>query len=229
MKNHYWIHTNLRLCCSWWQLHPIWWRHKWWLAHSFVQKTREADTHAKANGNAMYMEGTLCKGFWMPTLPHRLWKKSVPKIQFRFWKTKDCSKKDQHLTEQQRKECAFAHTYEDSWCLVCKMYSHLTNNCCSLKHLLHQDSTSPHLKCFSCLLHYTFFILLVGSILYCTKFVQAWDLIVTLVLSVPVYTASLYPKYPANFAAVFLHFKFSMMKCFSTFKNKGSLYMLSVY
>lgn len=55
--------------------------------------------------------------------------RKYPKIQFKYWKAKDCNKKEQHVTEQQRRECAFAHTYEDSWCLACKMYGHLTNNC----------------------------------------------------------------------------------------------------
>jgi hypothetical protein len=52
-----------------------------------------------------------------------------PHFRFKFMKTKECIKRDQHLTVEQKKWCLFAHDGEDSWCLKCKMYDHLTDNC----------------------------------------------------------------------------------------------------
>lgn len=48
---------------------------------------------------------------------------------FQFFKTKECNKKYLHTTAEQRKSCRFAHDREDSWCLACQMYGHLTANC----------------------------------------------------------------------------------------------------
>ena len=52
-----------------------------------------------------------------------------PRICFQYFKSQECRKKHQHVTALQRKSCAFAHVAEDSWCLACKMYGHLTNDC----------------------------------------------------------------------------------------------------
>lgn len=52
-----------------------------------------------------------------------------PRIRFSSLKTVECNNKDQHVTADQRKWCAFAHDDQDSWCLACKMYGHLTDNC----------------------------------------------------------------------------------------------------
>lgn len=53
----------------------------------------------------------------------------LPRIRFKFLKTRECNKKDVHNTAEKRKWCAFAHTAEDSWCLACKTYGHLKANC----------------------------------------------------------------------------------------------------
>lgn len=52
-----------------------------------------------------------------------------PNIQFQFFRTAECKKKHLHITAQQKKKCAFAHDSEDSWCLTCRRYGHLTNDC----------------------------------------------------------------------------------------------------
>lgn len=52
-----------------------------------------------------------------------------PKINFKYFKTRECNKLDEHTTEKRRKWCAFAHDGDDSWCLACRMYGHLTDNC----------------------------------------------------------------------------------------------------
>ena len=52
-----------------------------------------------------------------------------PKIKFQYYKSRICNKKEEHITEGQRKNCPFAHISDDSWCLDCRMYGHLTNNC----------------------------------------------------------------------------------------------------
>lgn len=52
-----------------------------------------------------------------------------PSVKFQYFKAKECDKKDEHVTAEQRKWCIFAHDSEDSWCLGCRMYGHLTNNC----------------------------------------------------------------------------------------------------
>ena len=52
-----------------------------------------------------------------------------PNLDFTVLKTRECSKKAQHITDEQKKLCTFAHTNEDSWCLICKTYGHLTENC----------------------------------------------------------------------------------------------------
>ena len=48
-----------------------------------------------------------------------------PKVNFRFWKTRMCSNTSQHKHET----CLFAHSSTDSWCLICRMYSHFTSEC----------------------------------------------------------------------------------------------------
>lgn len=53
----------------------------------------------------------------------------LPKNKLQFFKIKECSKKDQHVTPEQKRGCPFAHDNQDSWCLDCKMYGHLTENC----------------------------------------------------------------------------------------------------
>ncbi len=46
-----------------------------------------------------------------------------PRINFRYWKTKLCSKSvSSHKTDT----CTFAHGPGDSWCLACGAYGHLT-------------------------------------------------------------------------------------------------------
>ena len=52
-----------------------------------------------------------------------------PSVPLQYLKTKLCKKKEHHLTAEQRKMCAFAHVSEDSWCLSCKKYGHLTSDC----------------------------------------------------------------------------------------------------
>ena len=52
-----------------------------------------------------------------------------PKINFRYFKTRECNRLDEHTTEEQKKRCTFAHDSQDSWCLACRMYGHLTDNC----------------------------------------------------------------------------------------------------
>ena len=52
-----------------------------------------------------------------------------PMFRFKFLKTRECNKKEQHTTEELRKWCPFAHKNEDSWCLTCRMYGHLTDDC----------------------------------------------------------------------------------------------------
>ena len=52
-----------------------------------------------------------------------------PKILFKFFKTKECPKKDKHVTEEQQRWCRDAHNDNDSWCCKCKMYGHLTEKC----------------------------------------------------------------------------------------------------
>ena len=52
-----------------------------------------------------------------------------PSNNFKFWKTKICEKNTKHSTPDQQKWCPFAHNEEDSWCLRCKMYGHLTDDC----------------------------------------------------------------------------------------------------
>ena len=53
----------------------------------------------------------------------------LPKILFKYFKTRPCNKMELHKTAEQKRMCAFAHDSEDSWCLNCKMYSHLTSDC----------------------------------------------------------------------------------------------------
>ena len=53
----------------------------------------------------------------------------LPNIKFKYFKVRECNKLDQHTTEERRKWCAFAHDSKDSWCLSCKIYGHLTDNC----------------------------------------------------------------------------------------------------
>ena len=52
-----------------------------------------------------------------------------PKIPFKFLKTRECNKLDKHVTTEQQKRCSFAHVPSDSWCLKCRIYGHLTNDC----------------------------------------------------------------------------------------------------
>ena len=52
-----------------------------------------------------------------------------PTVQFKYFKAKECNKKMAHATEELRQWCTFAHDKSDSWCLSCKMYGHLTNDC----------------------------------------------------------------------------------------------------
>ncbi len=52
-----------------------------------------------------------------------------PQVLFKYWKTKLCNKLESHTSPELRKWCRYAHTSEDSWCLNCKMYGHLTNDC----------------------------------------------------------------------------------------------------
>jgi hypothetical protein len=53
----------------------------------------------------------------------------LPNIKFQYFRTKECNKKGDHNTAEKRKYCAFAHDNKDSWCLSCKEYGHLTNDC----------------------------------------------------------------------------------------------------
>ena len=53
--------------------------------------------------------------------------RTFPKIDK--FKTKECSKKDRHTTTKSRRRCSYAHDKDDSWCLKCKKYGHLTNDC----------------------------------------------------------------------------------------------------
>lgn len=55
--------------------------------------------------------------------------KKFPKFNFKFLKTLECNKREQHNTPELKKWCTFAHDREDSWCTICKMYGHLTNDC----------------------------------------------------------------------------------------------------
>ncbi len=49
-----------------------------------------------------------------------------PRINFRYWKTKLCSKSvSSHKTDT----CMFGHGPGDSWCLACGAYGHLTSDC----------------------------------------------------------------------------------------------------
>ena len=52
-------------------------------------------------------------------------------IKFKFWKTRLCSKLEDHSTwpAERQAQCQYAHTPEDSWCLRCAMYGHLTDDC----------------------------------------------------------------------------------------------------
>jgi hypothetical protein len=52
----------------------------------------------------------------------------LPKTKFQFFKVRECNREN-HITAEQKKWCAYAHDAEDSWCLKCLMYGHLTNNC----------------------------------------------------------------------------------------------------
>ncbi len=49
-----------------------------------------------------------------------------PKFNFRFWKTRMCSNTNSH---HKTGTCIFAHGPEDSWCLICHIYGHLTSEC----------------------------------------------------------------------------------------------------
>ena len=49
--------------------------------------------------------------------------------RFQYFKTKECFNKALHVTAEQRKWCLYAHDSQDSWCLNCRMYGHLTDNC----------------------------------------------------------------------------------------------------
>lgn len=57
----------------------------------------------------------------------KIFAKNPSTIKYR--KTKLCPKKDEHTTPDKQKECSFAHTSSDSWCLKCKEYGHLTEEC----------------------------------------------------------------------------------------------------
>ena len=48
---------------------------------------------------------------------------------FQYFKTAACKKRDQHMTPELKKWCFYAHDDDDSWCLNCHTYGHLTNNC----------------------------------------------------------------------------------------------------
>ena len=49
-----------------------------------------------------------------------------PKFNFRYWKTRPCpNSASPHKTGT----CIFAHSPEDSWCLICHMYAHLASEC----------------------------------------------------------------------------------------------------
>lgn len=52
-----------------------------------------------------------------------------PRIQFRKFKSEECSKKEKHDSDESRKWCPFAHDDTDSWCLKCRMYGHLERDC----------------------------------------------------------------------------------------------------
>jgi hypothetical protein len=53
----------------------------------------------------------------------------LPNFKFQYFKAKECNKKDEHSTPEKRRWCAYAHDNKDSWCLNCKMYGHLTDDC----------------------------------------------------------------------------------------------------
>ncbi len=63
------------------------------------------------------------------TKEEKLFFASYPNVPFNYRKTRLCNKREQHVTEQQMKRCPFAHTNEDSWCIKCEMYGHLTDDC----------------------------------------------------------------------------------------------------
>ena len=52
-----------------------------------------------------------------------------PRVRFKYFKVKECGKKDTHTTPEQRRMCIFAHCNEDSWCLHCIQYGHLSQDC----------------------------------------------------------------------------------------------------
>ena len=52
-----------------------------------------------------------------------------PQIDFRYFKVRECNNKGVHTTHEQRRMCTFAHSNDDSWCLKCKEYGHLTQDC----------------------------------------------------------------------------------------------------
>lgn len=52
-----------------------------------------------------------------------------PYIKFKYWKAKLCDKVIEHTTQERQAYCPFAHSDTDSWCLKCKLFGHLTDNC----------------------------------------------------------------------------------------------------
>lgn len=52
-----------------------------------------------------------------------------PHIKFKYWKAKLCNKLQEHTVPEQQDSCSFAHTPKDSWCLRCKKFGHLTDDC----------------------------------------------------------------------------------------------------
>ena len=50
-----------------------------------------------------------------------------PNSEFKYYRIKRCNK--EHKTPEQKKNCTYAHDSEESWCLKCSMYGHLTDDC----------------------------------------------------------------------------------------------------
>ena len=49
--------------------------------------------------------------------------------KFKYWKTRLCDKITLHTDPERQTYCCFAHNEQDSWCLKCKIYGHLTDKC----------------------------------------------------------------------------------------------------
>lgn len=88
----------------------------------------ECDTKSSCQWGDHCIKGSQCPDFH--TAEEKELFARFPTIQFRYFRAQECKKKHLHVTAQQRKWCAFAHDSEDSWCLRCKRYGHLTDDCC---------------------------------------------------------------------------------------------------